>query len=58
MLPEKGIHNGLRRSMMRMIKLLSTFEKMGFATNAYLGNLSVSPENLGTCMSIKGSLTV
>ena len=50
MLPERGVTNGLKRSLLRMFKLLSTFEKMGFATNAYLGNLSVNPEHLGTCM--------
>ena len=58
MLPERGVPNGLKRCLMRMFKLLSTFEKMGFATNAYLGNLSVNPEHLGTCMQIQGGLTV
>lgn len=28
------------------------FEKLGFATDSYLGNLSVSPKDLGTAMKL------
>lgn len=36
----------------RAIKLLQTFEKLGYATDPYLGNLTVSPQNLGTAMKL------
>ena len=56
MLPEQGVSTAIKRSLMRLIKLLTTFEKMGFATDGYLGYMSVSPEHLGTGMSFKASL--
>ena len=34
-----------------MEKLTKTFDKMGFATDSYLGFLTVSPANLGTGMA-------
>ena len=34
-----------------MEKLTKTFDKMGFATDSYLGFLTVCPSNLGTGMS-------
>ena len=34
-----------------MEKLTKTFDKMGFATDSYLGFLTVSPANLGTGMT-------
>lgn len=34
------------------------FEKFGFATDNYLGNLTVSPNNLGTAMKLQLTLTL
>ena len=51
MLPETGRFNNVRRSIQRMEKLTKTFDKMGFATDSYLGFLTVSPANLGTGMT-------
>ena len=51
MLPETGRFNNVRRSIQRMEKLTKTFDKMGFATDSYLGFLTVSPANLGTGMA-------
>lgn len=36
-----------------MIKLLQTFEKLGYATDPYLGNLTVNPKNLGTSINLE-----
>jgi protein-arginine kinase len=41
-----------------MIKLLQTFEKLGYATDPYLGNLTVSPRNLGTAMKVEASIDI
>lgn len=43
MLPEKGARNSLKKSILRFSKLLGAFEKMGFATDGYLGYLSTCP---------------
>ena len=56
MLPETGRYNNVRRSLQRMDKLTKTFDKMGFATDAYLGFLTVSPANLGTGMSFTATM--
>jgi|LakMenE01Jun11ns_1017448.scaffolds.fasta_scaffold8567556_1 protein-arginine kinase len=42
--------------MTKLIKLNQTFEKIGFATDSYLGFLSVNPENLGTGLKIEASI--
>lgn len=42
--------NDLNLSLKRLAKLNTTFEKIGFATDTYLGFLSVSPRHLGTAM--------
>lgn len=36
-----------------MIKLMQTFEKLGYATDPYLGSLTVSPKNLGTALKLE-----
>ena len=41
-----------------MDKLTKTFDKMGFATDSYLGFLTVSPANLGTGMSFTGTVVL
>lgn len=41
-----------------MDKLTKTFDKMGFATDSYLGFLTVSPANLGTGMSFKATMVL
>lgn len=56
MLPRTGVQNNVRNALNRLIKLNKTFEKMGFATDAYLGFLTVSPANLGTGMQFSGSM--
>jgi hypothetical protein len=39
-----------------MIKLLQTFEKLGYATDPYLGNLTVSPKYLGTAIKLEANI--
>ena len=46
--PNDTLHEGI----IRTIKILKTFEKLTYATDPYLGNLSVSPANLGTSMKL------
>ena len=58
MLPEKDRYNNVKRSIQRMDKLTKTFDKMGFATDSYLGFLTVSPANLGTGMSFSGTISL
>ena len=58
MLPGVGVPNNVRNALTRLIKLTQTFEKMGFATDAYLGYLTVSPAHLGTGMHFQGSIKV
>lgn len=58
MLPRSGPRNSVKNSLARLIKLTHTFERMGFATDAYLGYLTVSPANLGTAMSFEGSVEI
>ena len=58
MLPEKDRYNNVKRSIQRMDKLTKTFDKMGFATDSYLGFLTVSPANLGTGMSFSGTIAL
>ena len=48
----------MRTALTRLIKLTQTFERMGFATDAYLGYLTVSPVNLGTSMHFQGKVSV
>lgn len=49
---KKNPNDTLHEGIIRMIKILKTFEKLTYATDPYLGNLSVSPANLGTSMRI------
>ena len=50
MLPSQGVMGNFKNALTRLIKLTHTFERMGFATDAYLGYLTVSPAHLGTGM--------
>ena len=50
MLPSQGVMGNFKIALTRLIKLTHTFERMGFATDAYLGYLTVSPAHLGTGM--------
>jgi len=50
--PNDTIFEGIKR----LFNLLSTFEKLGFATDPYLGNLTVSPKDLGTAMKLSCTL--
>lgn len=47
----------LRKTFEKMVKLLQTFDKIGYATDPYLGNLTTSPEHLGTALKIESTLT-
>ena len=58
MLPGQGIKKNVHNALTRLIKLNHTFERMGFATDAYLGYLTVSPAHLGTGMHMQGSISV
>lgn len=44
----------LKKCFTRLIKLNSTFEKIGFSSDPYLGSLTASPRNLGTGLSLSG----
>ena len=50
MLPDKA--TDLFSTVIKFTKLIKAFDKLGYACNSYLGNLSMSPANLGTAMSI------
>eukprot|EP00347_Sterkiella_histriomuscorum_P011380 403372676 len=53
-LPEKNNQkDSIKDGLQRMIKLLQTFEKLGYATDPYLGNLTASPKNLGTALKLE-----
>ena len=54
--PENGQINNFSKAMTKLIKLNQTFEKIGFATDSYLGFLLVNPENLGTGLKIEASI--
>lgn len=58
MLPGTGVKHNVKNAFTRLIKLTHTFERMGFATDAYLGFLTVSPAHLGTAMEFKGSIAI
>lgn len=51
MLPESG--KNMLQSLIQLKKLTRAFEKIGFANDAYLGNLTTSPKNLGTGMHLQ-----
>jgi len=51
-------HDGFLQGVLRAIKLIQTFEKLQFATDPYLGNLTVSPENLGTGITLSCKIDV
>ena len=48
--------DSIRDGLARLIKLLHTFEKLGYATEPYLGHLTVSPKNLGTALYLEADL--
>jgi protein-arginine kinase len=59
-LPDKSNKNDdINKGIGRMFKLISTFEKLGYAYDSYLGNLTVSPAVLGSALklSVRLSLT-
>ena len=43
LLEKSNENDNLMQGITRAIKLLQTFEKLGYATDPYLGNLTVSP---------------
>lgn len=53
-LPDAAQQNEtIKEGLQRLIKLLQTFEKLGYATDPYLGNLTASPRNLGTALRLE-----
>lgn len=46
----------LKDGLQQMLKLLQTFEKIGFATDPYLGNLTASPKHLGTALTMEATI--
>ena len=50
--------NDLAQSLHRLVKLSNTFEKIGFASDTYLGYLTVSPDRLGTAITFNASISV
>ncbi len=57
MLPQSGVKSNVKNALARLVKLTHTFERMGFATDAYMGYLTVSPAHLGTGMHFTGSIS-
>jgi len=58
-LPDKSNPgDSLREGLNRCFKLIKTFEKLGYATDTTLGNLTVSPQNLGTALKLNCSLKI
>lgn len=56
-LPDKtNPQDGLLQGIHRTIKLLQTFDKLGYASDPYLGSLTVSPKMLGTAMKMSCTL--
>ena len=55
--PQRQVEpDSLRDGLARLIKLVHTFEKLGYATDPYLGHLTVSPRNLGTSLYLEADL--
>jgi hypothetical protein len=54
--PSQVTNDNMREGLLRLIKLMHTFEKLGYATDPYLGNLTVSPKNLGTSLFLEADL--
>ena len=54
-LPEKSSNSRetIKEGLQRLMKLLQTFEKLGYATDPYLGNLTASPRHLGTALRLE-----
>ena len=48
----------MMKALSRLVKLNQAFEKIGYASDPYLGSLTTSPEHLGTGMVVTGSLLV
>jgi len=46
--PNDNIYEGIKR----LFKMITIFEKLGYSTDPYLGNLTVSPKDLGTAMKL------
>ncbi len=46
----------MRDGLARLIKLVHTFEKLGYASDPYLGHLTTSPKNLGTSLILEADL--
>lgn len=42
--------------MIKYTKLIKALEKIGFAHDSYLGNLTVNPTNLGTSLKLSARL--
>ena len=51
MLPENA--GQLQNSFIKFAKLVKAFEKLDFAQDSYLGNLTVSPKHLGTALHLQ-----
>jgi len=54
--PNQITNDNMREGFLRLIKLMHTFEKLGYATDPYMGNLTVSPKNLGTSLFLEADL--
>ena len=58
-LPDKSNKNdNINKGIGRMFKLISTFEKLGYAYDSYLGNLTVSPAILGTALKLSAKVSL
>lgn len=50
------LENSLPQNLKQLKKLVKAFDKVGFATDSYLGHLTTLPQRLGTGFSLKCKL--
>lgn len=55
---KENAQDNIMDGILRLFKMITIFEKLVYATDSYLGNLTVSPANLGTAMTLGCTLTL
>ena len=51
-------NDNIAEAIKRLFKMLKIFEKLGYSTDPYLGNLTVSPKDLGTGLKLHCTLSL
>jgi protein-arginine kinase len=55
---KENANDTILEGIVRLFKMIGIFEKLGYATDSYLGNLTVSPANIGTGLSLGCTLSL